>query len=77
MKHVKVYSTNACPYCHIAKAFLKEHNVEFEEVNVQEDPAQAEEMVKKSGQYGVPVIEVGDQVVVGFDKQKLKALLGI
>lgn len=77
-KHkVKIYSTKTCPYCDMEKDFLKEHNIEFEEVDVSADQDAANEMVKKTGQMGVPVTEVDNKLVIGFDKEKLKKLLGI
>ena len=75
MASVKVYSTQTCPYCVRAKDFLIENKVEFEDIDVGVDQAAGQEMVKKSGQYGVPVIEIDDQIVVGFDKEKIKELL--
>ncbi len=77
MTKVMVYSTNSCPYCQMAKAFLRDHNIDFADINVQEDRAAAEEMVKKSGQYGVPVIDIDGQIIVGFDKNRIAALLNI
>ncbi|MCK5615715.1 glutaredoxin family protein [Candidatus Pacearchaeota archaeon] len=74
---VIVYSTDACPWCHKAKDFLKEKGIEFEDVNVGTDQARAQEMVEKSGQTGVPVIIVGDKVMVGFNKPELMKLLDI
>ncbi len=75
-KHkVIVYSTDSCPWCHKAKDFLKEHNIEFEDVNVGKDQEKAKEMVEKSGQMGVPVIEIDGKIVVGFDETKIKELL--
>ncbi len=76
-KKVKVYSTPACPYCRMAEDFLKEHSVEFEHVDVSVDKDAAKEMIEKSGQMGVPVISVDDEIVIGFDRDKLKELLGI
>ena len=76
MKKIKVYSTNTCPYCTMAKEFLEENNVKFENINVSDDQDAAEEMIEKSGQMGVPVVEIGDQIIVGFDEDTLgKALL--
>ena len=72
---VKVYSTPTCPYCHMAMDFLKEHKIEFEDINVAEDHNAAKEMIEKSGQMGVPVIEIGDEIIVGFDKEKIKKAL--
>ncbi len=72
---VKVYSTPTCPWCKRAKEFLKQRNVQFEDVNVAENLEAAKEMVEKSGQMGVPVIEIDGEIVVGFDKEKLESLL--
>ena len=74
---VKVFSTPICPYCLTLKEFLKENNIEFEEVDVSQDKKAQEEMIEKSGQMGVPVIEIDDQIVVGFDKEKICKLLNI
>ncbi|MBT3817357.1 MAG: glutaredoxin family protein [Candidatus Magasanikbacteria bacterium] len=63
---VIVYSTNTCPFCHQAKDYLTQKGVEFEDVNVAEDQARAEEMVKKSGQMGVPVLDINGEILVGF-----------
>ena len=77
MSKIKVFSTNQCPYCVTLKLFLKEHSIEFEDINVGEDQKAAEEMIEKSGQMGVPVIEIDNQMVVGFDKEKITQLLDI
>jgi glutaredoxin 3 len=69
---VKVYSTPTCPYCHMAKDFLKENKIEFQDLNVAVDRTAAQEMVKISGQMGVPVIVVNEKVIVGFDKEAVK-----
>ncbi len=74
---VIVYSTPVCPYCHMAKDFLKEHNIEFTEFDVSTDKEKAQEMIKKSGQMGVPVLDIDGKIVVGFDKEKIKELLDI
>ncbi len=74
---VKVYSTPSCPWCVRVKEFLKQHKVKFEEIDVSENKKAAMELVMKSGQMGVPVIEVDDKIVVGFDEAKLKKLLKI
>jgi glutaredoxin-like YruB-family protein len=65
-KKVTVYSTQTCPYCTMVKTFLKEQNIEFDDVDVGKDRQKAIEMVKKSGQTGVPVTEVNGRMVVGF-----------
>lgn len=75
MKKIKVYTTNTCPYCTMAKEFLEENNVKFENINVSDDQDAAEEMIEKSGQMGVPVIEIEGQIIVGFNKDKIKSLL--
>ncbi len=76
-KQVKVYSTPTCPYCKMAKQFLTENNVQFEDIDVASNQSAAQEMISKSGQMGVPVIEIDGQVTIGFDKGKLKKLLGV
>ena len=73
---VRVYSTENCPYCHMAKDYLQAKGVEFEDINVGEDRAAADEMVEKSGQMGVPVLDINGEIVVGFDLPKIDAALG-
>jgi glutaredoxin-like YruB-family protein len=75
MAKVKIYSTPTCSYCKTAKEFFKEENIEYEEVDVSKDQAAAKEMVEKSGQMGVPVIIIGDEVLVGFDREKVEELV--
>lgn len=77
MPKVKVYSTNICPYCVAVKEFLKSHNIEFEEVDVSENLEAQKEMVEKSGQMGAPVVEIGDEIIIGFDKVRITKLLKI
>jgi len=72
---VKLYSINTCFYCELAKDFLRKHNINFEEINVEEDQEAIEKLVKKSGQTGVPVIEIGKEIIIGFDKERLKRAL--
>ncbi|MDD2696915.1 MAG: glutaredoxin family protein [Candidatus Pacebacteria bacterium] len=74
---IKIYSTPSCPYCFTLKEFLKEKNISFEEIDVSKDQAAAEEMIKKSGQMGVPVVEVDGEIIVGFDKEKISKVLKI
>jgi glutaredoxin 3 len=76
-KNVKVYSTPACPYCIRAKQFLTDNNILFENYDVSGDQQKAEEMIQKSGQMGVPVLDIEGEIIVGFDKEKIKAALGI
>ena len=74
---IKIYTTPTCVYCRMAKDFFKKHNVQYEEYNVTEDLKAREEMVSKSGQMGVPVIDVEGELIVGFDKERLTELLRI
>lgn len=76
-KKVRVYSSENCPYCVHLKDFLKEHDIKFEEVDVGKDQEAAMEMVNKTGQMGIPVIEIGDKIIIGFDKEEIKKELGI
>ena len=71
MKNITIYSTPSCVYCRMAKAFLKSQNIPFEEKDVLTDLAAREEMVKKSGELGVPVIDVEGKIMVGFDQGEL------
>ncbi len=74
---VTVYSTPTCIYCVTLKKFLKEKNVEYNEIDVSVDNVAAKEMVRKSGQMGVPVIEIDDEVIVGFNRDKISKKLGL
>jgi glutaredoxin-like YruB-family protein len=76
-KSVKVYSTASCPYCKMTKDFLAENNVQFENIDVGQDRKAAQEMVEKSGQMSVPVVDIDGKVVVGFDKKAISEELGI
>ena len=76
-KKVVVYSTATCPYCIRAKEYLKQNNVQFDNIDVGANPEKAREMMDKSGQMGVPVLDIGGTIVVGFDKEKIKTELGI
>jgi len=76
-KSVKVYSTPTCPWCVRVKQFLQENKVEFQNFDVSSDKPAADEMVKKTGQMGVPVIDIDGQIIIGFDKEKIKSALGI
>ena len=77
MSKVIIYSTPSCHFCHMAKDFFKEKNIEFQDFDVAGDMAKRKEMIDKSGQMGVPVILIGDKVIVGFNKSKIVELLGI
>jgi glutaredoxin-like YruB-family protein len=76
-KKVIVYSTLTCPYCNMVKNFLAENNIDFDTVDVGNDPQAAQEMIDKSGQMGVPVVEIGGKIIVGFNKETISKELGI
>jgi glutaredoxin-like YruB-family protein len=76
-KSVTVYSTPTCSWCNTLKSYLKKNNIRFRDVDVSKDQKAAEAMVKKSGQQGVPQMEVNGQIVVGFDKVKINQMLEI
>ena len=75
-KKVKVYSTPQCVHCIHAKDFLKKNKINFTEIDISEDEKAAEDMIKRSGQMYVPVIEVDGEMIVGFNEPKLRKLLG-
>jgi glutaredoxin-like YruB-family protein len=76
-KTVTIYSTPACHFCHAAKDFFTDNNVAFTDVDVATDAEKRQEMIEMTGQMGVPVIRIGDDVVVGFDEAKVKELMGM
>jgi glutaredoxin-like YruB-family protein len=75
MKKVTIYSTPTCTYCHAAKDFFTAQGVEYTELDVAADLAARADMVSKSGQMGVPVIDIGGTIVVGFDEERIKNAL--
>lgn len=75
MSKVIVYSTTTCPYCVMAKDWLKGKKVEFDDVNVGVNQDKAREMIQKSGQMGVPVIDVAGSIIIGFDRPKIEEAL--
>lgn len=77
MKSVKIYSTPTCVYCKMAKEFFKKNDIQYQEYNVAEDEKAREEMVEKSHQLGVPVIDVDGEVFVGFNRSELEKVLGL
>lgn len=77
MKNVTIYSTNTCHYCNLAKDFFKAHDIAYTEYNVGTDMDKRQEMVELTHQLGVPVIRIDDNVLVGFQEQKVAELLGI
>ncbi len=72
---VIVYSTPTCPYCHAAKEFLKENKIAFEDVDVSKNQDRAQEMIEKSGQMGVPVLDINGTIIVGYDREAIKKAL--
>ncbi|MDO8428566.1 MAG: glutaredoxin domain-containing protein [Candidatus Diapherotrites archaeon] len=77
MSNVLIYTTNTCSYCVMAKDFFKQNNVSYVEVNVSNDPRKADEMIEKSGQTGVPVIDINGKIIIGFDKRAIKEALNL
>lgn len=77
MKEVIIYSTPTCHFCHIAKDYFNEKGVKYTEYNVLENLEKRQEMTEKSGQMGVPVIVISNEVVVGFDEPRISSLLGL
>ena len=76
-KKVIVYSKPSCPYFHMAKEFFTANNIKYQDINVASDHKAAQEMIKKSGQMGVPVIDIDGTIIVGFDKPAVKKALGL
>ncbi len=72
MKSIKIYSTPTCVYCKMAKEYFKSRGIQYQEFNVAEDDAAREEMVKKSGQLGVPVIDIEGEIFVGFSRGEIE-----
>jgi glutaredoxin-like YruB-family protein len=77
MKNVTIYSTPSCHFCHMAKDFFKANKVAYTEYDVASDVEKRNEMMEKSGQMGVPVIVIGDELIVGFDKSEIARMLGL
>ena len=77
MPNITIYSTPTCHFCHMAKNFFKENNVAYTEHNVASDLEKRKEMIEKSGQMGVPVIIIGQELVVGFNQPKIAKLLNL
>lgn len=75
--NVTIYSTPVCHFCHAAKEFFTENNVAFTDNDVAGDAAKRQEMIDLTGQMGVPVIKIGNDIVIGFDEPKLRELLGL
>lgn len=72
---IKVYSTPTCPWCSRAKQYLSSKGIAFEDINVAENYSAAREMIQKSGQRGVPVIDINGEIIVGFDQKRIDSLI--
>ncbi|MBP9855896.1 MAG: glutaredoxin family protein [Candidatus Pacebacteria bacterium] len=77
MSKVTIYTTPTCHFCKLAKVFFQNNDVDYNEHDVQADLAARQEMMDKSGQMGVPVITVGDELIIGFDEERLRELLKV
>ena len=76
-KNIKIYSTSTCHYCAMTKEFLKKNNIKFENIDVGINPNAGQEMINKSGQMGVPVLDIDGQIIVGFDKEVISKALNL
>jgi len=74
---VKLFTSPACPYCFTLKEFFKEHNIDFEEIDVFKDEKTKDDLIKKTGKMEVPIVEIDGEIVIGFDKEKICKLLDI
>lgn len=77
MATVKVYSTPMCPWCKKAKEFMSVNKIEFQDMNVADDMIARQDMIKRSGQMGVPVIDIDGELIIGYDLSKLKVKFGV
>ena len=77
MKEVTIYSTPTCHFCNMAKAYFQQNNIPFTDYNVAENVEKRMEMVELTGQMGVPVIKIGDDIVIGFNQPRIAELLGL
>lgn len=74
---VIIFTTPSCSYCRTAKSYFRQKGIPFKDVDVSRDTAAARDMVRRSGQQGVPVLDIGGKIVVGFDRPKIDRLLGL
>jgi glutaredoxin 3 len=74
---ILLYRTSVCPWCHKTEEFLKENKIKFKAIDVGNDRKAAQEMIRKSGQMGVPVIDIDGQIIIGYDKARLEKALGL
>lgn len=73
---VKIYTTKTCPWCKKTKGFLKQNKIKYTEIDVSANQKAAQEMMKKSGQMGVPVLDINGKIIVGFDPEGIKKAVG-
>lgn len=77
MTSVTVYSAEWCPWCRMAKKWLDQHKIKYKNIDIDKDPQVAEELIKKSGQTGIPVIDIDGKIVIGFNEPALRKLLKV
>ena len=77
MAKVKIFSTPTCAYCVTLKEYLKKHNIDFEDIDVSQNKEALDEMIEKSNQMAVPVVDIDGKIIIGFDKEKISQLLKI
>ena len=77
MHSVSIYTTNTCHFCKLAKEFFSQNGVKYKEINVEDDEKAQEEMIEKSGQMGVPVIDIDGKIIIGFDRGAIKKALDL
>lgn len=75
VKKIKLYSADWCPHCVAAKEYFEKNKIEFENFDIEKDKKYVEEAREKSGQTGIPVIEIGGEIIIGFDKEKIEKAL--
>ncbi len=76
-KTITIYSTPTCHFCQMTKDFLKERGIAYTDYDVAHDLEKRQEMIQKSGQMGVPVIFIGNEMIIGFDRERIASTLGI
>jgi len=77
MANIKIYTTPTCAYCKMAKDYFKKNNLEYQEYDVTQDAQKRQELVDRSHQFGVPVIDIDGKLIIGFDRAKINQILGI
>ncbi|KKT28617.1 MAG: hypothetical protein UW43_C0004G0019 [Candidatus Yanofskybacteria bacterium GW2011_GWA1_44_21] len=75
MNNILIYTTPTCHFCHMAKEYFKSKGIKYEEVDLAKNPERGQEVIQKSGQFGVPVIEINGKIVIGFDRPKIDEYL--